>query len=177
MEVVPKAREDRLLSKELGEEVVIYDLDRDEALCLNAATASIWRHCNGKKGLGELAELLAADTGLPADEELVLVALDRLRAKKLLKGSEPIPGVPSRREITLRLGLAAGLLPVILCLPAPSVAQTASCLADVSAGKRCSPNQCGVECGGTTCGTGSFFCKKVGTNKYRCVPPASGTCP
>lgn len=176
MIAAPEAREDQLLCKELGDELVVYDLRRDEALCLSAATASVWRHCNGKTEIPELAELLSTDTGLPVDQDLVLVALDRLTAKGLLRSSERLREVPSRRDIALRLGLAAGLLPVILSLPAPTLAQTASCV-DIAAGKPCSPNQCGLECGASSCGTGTFSCKKVGTNKYRCVPPTAGTCP
>ena len=45
--VKPLARKEGLVIQELPVEVLVYDLDRDKAHCLNETAAMVWRKCNG----------------------------------------------------------------------------------------------------------------------------------
>ena len=128
----PSARRERVFTVEVEGDLLVYDGDRQTANSLNPTAALVWRHCDGKTSIGELAEFLHRERGLPADEDLVWLALRRLERAHLLV--EPVPrpsnGVrATRREIIQRLGLAGGLalfLPVVesIVAPTPAMAQS-----------------------------------------------------
>jgi hypothetical protein len=160
-----KAREDGLVIEALGGELLIYDLERDRAHALNETAALVFRHCDGRHGVAELAALLSKETGRPVDEAVVRRALQRLQDTHLLEGEW------SRRETLRKIGLAGtavGLgLPVVrsIVIPTPAQAQ-ASCVGlgamcgtvvDVNTGCTsttpcCPPNMChGLAQTGATC--------------------------
>jgi len=59
----PKARTADLIVKELPEEVLIYDLKRDRAHCLNLTAAAVWKYCDGQTSPAEIARRLARTLG------------------------------------------------------------------------------------------------------------------
>ncbi len=126
----PKARHRNVIVREIAGEFVLYDEKTQRAHELNAAAASVWRHCDAKTSIGDLAAALAIETALPADEEVVHLALDQLSKAGLLEGPhEAFEARMSRRQIVHRLGLAgslAFLLPVVSTLVAPSPAMAQS---------------------------------------------------
>lgn len=169
----PTARRDRLIVRELESETLVYDQARNEAHCLNHTAALVWKHCDGRTTVDEIARLLGDELMLIGDEQqtavdpkLVWLALAQLRRRRLLL--ERVPrgatksaqfsnvGRPriSRRELALRLGQAMVIaLPLITTIAAPQPASAASC----------SPN-CGVpplaECcpTGCPCSTPAICC-------------------
>ena len=56
---LPRARTDGLVINELTDEVLVYDLKRDKAHCLNAAAASVWKQCDGRTTVAEIARRLS----------------------------------------------------------------------------------------------------------------------
>ncbi|WHZ25522.1 MAG: hypothetical protein OJF51_000317 [Nitrospira sp.] len=130
--MLPQAREEHLLVENLGDEVLVYDEDRNSAHRLNRTAALVWRQCDGQHTITELAALLHAELSIPADEELVLLTLDRLEKAHLLRQPFQRPAtVPnvSRREVIRRLGLSGALillLPIIdtITAPTPAMAQS-----------------------------------------------------
>jgi hypothetical protein len=127
----PCARHDELLVEELPDELLVYDLQRDKAHCLNKTAAFVWRQCDGLTPVGDIARSLPV-LGLPADEEVVWLALEQLERIHLLR-KDFAPArqehAISRRKVIQRLGVAGGvgvLLPVINSITAPAAAQTAS---------------------------------------------------
>ena len=70
---LPRARIDGLVIKELPNETLVYDLERDEAHCLNQAAALVWKHCDGKTTIVKMTSLLQAqlDTSANADCRVV----------------------------------------------------------------------------------------------------------
>lgn len=130
--MLPQAREEHLLVENLGDEVLVYDEDRNLAHRLNRTAAVVWRQCDGQHSITELAALLHAELSIPADEELVLLTLDRLEKAHLLRQPFQRPAtVPnvSRREVIRRLGLSGTLillLPIIdtITAPTPAMAQS-----------------------------------------------------
>src|SRR5688572_13336501 len=83
--MTPTARKDGLLVQEIGEEVVVYDRERHVIHSLNQTAVLVWRHCDGQTSISDLAALLHRETQLPADEELVWLALARLSKARLLQ--------------------------------------------------------------------------------------------
>ena len=112
----PEKRRDGLVVKELPEEVLVYDLERHRAHCLNPAAAAVFKSCDGERTVGELARILRKETGAPADEAWVHLALDRLEKAHLLEERGTAPRIGhgvSRRDVLKKagVGLAAALLP------------------------------------------------------------------
>ena len=52
---LPRMREQGLVVDDLPDEVLVYDLDRHQAHCLNRTAALVWRHCDGQTTVKEIA--------------------------------------------------------------------------------------------------------------------------
>jgi hypothetical protein len=146
MKTTPRARKEGLLVQELSDEVLVYDLERDKAHCLNPTAALIWKHCDGRTNVSEMAGLLEKSLEMSVDEDVVWCALNQLEKDHLLKeplawpvGMERI----SRRTLIRRVGMAAVLLPLITTIVAPTAFASASC---------------GMLCVSGTCPTGCTCC-------------------
>jgi hypothetical protein len=55
---VPRARADGLIVKELADELLVYDIQRDKAHCLNLTAAAVWKQCDGRATVPEIARRL-----------------------------------------------------------------------------------------------------------------------
>jgi hypothetical protein len=154
--LVPHARKDGLVVQELAEELLVYDLERHKAHCLNRTAAWIWKHCDGRTTVAEIARLLQAELKGPVDEEMIWFAVDQLGRDHLLR--ERIPRATdtvgmSRRELVKQLGVAAIVaLPLVTSIIAPTASQAVSC---TPSGQPCgTPAQCCTPlCSAGTCGT------------------------
>lgn len=133
---VPVARKQGLVVQEMPEEVLIYDLDTNKAHCLNDTAAFVWKSCDGKNSVADIAKMFASDKGKPIPEDLVWFAIEQLNDKKLLS-SEIATNFKgqNRREVIKKIGLASMIaLPIVASLAAPtSVLATASCACVVPA--------------------------------------------
>ena len=163
-EVSPEARRARLLVREVADELVVYDLERHHAHGLNRAAALIWRHCDGRTTVTELAAVLRRELGAACDETAVWMALRRLGKAHLLQGRVTVPAQAvgcSRRELVRRMAVLGGLsLVSSILVPGPAQAQSA-CRPD---GALCTSSlQCCTGC-----------CRPVGAG-LECKPGA-GSC-
>src|SRR6266446_1771724 len=82
----PRLREDGLVVQELPEEVLVYDLARHKAHCLSPLAAAIWRACDGRTTVGEIARRVAGPAGRRLEAGVVRLTLDRLAKARLLEG-------------------------------------------------------------------------------------------
>lgn len=128
----PKARTNGLLVREIADEVVVYDLERHAAVCLNRTAALVWKRCDGRRSISELSRALAAELQTKGGaEELVWLALEQLGRDHLLEERVARPAAlvgMTRRELVRRLGLGAvAALPLVTSILAPTAAQAASC--------------------------------------------------
>jgi hypothetical protein len=149
----PVARKQGLVIQELPDEVLVYDLDRDRAHCLNTTAAFVWQRCNGRNTTTQLAQTLGRQFDCSVDEKIVWLALDQLGRNHLLeKQPAPPPALMGmdRRAMVRALGLAAVVaIPVVKSIVAPTPTQAATC---VGLGGGCGVSaQC---CKGLTCQTG-----------------------
>ena len=153
---LPQLRQHRLVVDDLPDEVLVYDLDRHQAHCLNRTAALVWRSCDGQSTPADIARRLTAELDTPISTDLVLLALAQLESQHLLERDEAMPAhfaVLSRRQMVRRLGLAAAIaVPVVTSIVAPTAVQAATCNPP---GAPCSPTIacCSVlGCTGSTCG-------------------------
>ncbi len=128
----PAARKDHLVVRDLPEETLVYDLENDRAHCLSPVAARVWRLCDGKRTVREIAERLRATGQADADEDMIWVALERLGKSRLLLERPVRPGRSpnlARRRVMMHGLRAAGLLPFVISIVAPtaSEAQSISC--------------------------------------------------
>jgi hypothetical protein len=144
---LPRALRDNLVIRELDDETLIYDTDRDEAHCLNHTAALVWEHCDGETTVKQAARSLQTELGAAVDTNLVWLAVKQLQRFHLVESATKAPSV-SRRDLVLKYAPAAVALPVIMSISAPTPAQTGSCLpngAPCSTGSQC----CGGSCFGS----------------------------
>src|SRR5215510_1852616 len=86
----PIARKEGLVIQELPDELLVYDLDRDRAHCLNETAALVWQSCNGRTTTEEIARSLSKKLNAPVDEKVIWFALNQLQRNHLMSGS-PVP--------------------------------------------------------------------------------------
>ncbi len=140
---LPKARTEKLIIKELSDETLVYDLETDQAHCLNQTAALVWKNCDGAKPIDEIQAVLEHETGAPVDEAMVWLALDQLEKFKLLEPAAStrfrLPGM-SRRDVIRRVGMATVAVPLIVSISTSPAHAQASLLPP---GGCCgNPNEC-----------------------------------
>ncbi len=149
---LPQIRVEGLVVDDLPDEVLVYDLDRDKAHCLNRTAALVWRHCDGHSTPSQIKTKLEHDLGVPVDEQLVWLALDQLQRDHLLTeqvGPPPAVANLSRRAMVRRLGIGAAVaVPLITSIVAPTPVQASTCLPG-GAGCTASADCCSKICSGT----------------------------
>jgi hypothetical protein len=158
--IKPRARTTRLVTREVGDELLVYDLERHKAYCLNAAARHLFDHCDGGTTVPEIAVRVGKALGHSIGPRIVRLGLLRLEKARLLDTPVARTFTPSRRDMLRTLGKAALVgIPVVTALSVPTAAQAASCVC----GRVFSGQQCGT-CFGT-CGR---MCSKTCTPGGKC---------
>jgi hypothetical protein len=147
MKQKPSSRREGLVVEELGDELLVYDSERNRAHSLNPAAAAVWELSDGVREAKELANA----AGVTEDE--VWRALSQLEERHLLDGDLPrrMSGPEySRRQAMRRMGLigasAAFAAPLVRSIVVPTAAHAqASCVPE-----------------GGACGAGSPQCDMSG---------------
>src|SRR4051794_29497434 len=121
---VPRARQEDLVVEGLGDETLVYDMRSHKAHCLNRTAALVWNRCDGKSSVSEMSVALEKEFHMPANSNVVWLALEQLGKAKLL--SERLPGsvsqpAMSRRAVIRRIGFGAAVaLPLVTSILAPT---------------------------------------------------------
>jgi hypothetical protein len=158
MKHFPKARKNKLIAREFGDELLVYDEDRHEAHCLNRTAALVWKHCDGRTSIEQITDRLGKEINgefdMRIDERLVWYAISQLRREHLLEDQVEIPrrvqasmkGHLNRRQVIRTLGLTTIVaLPLVSSIIAPTAAQAATCRAS---GAACTS---GLQCCSSIC--------------------------
>ena len=140
-QILPRARTQELVVRELPDEVLVYDLERHKAHCLNKTSALIWKHCDGRTTVSEAARLIEQEMNAPAGTDVVWLALRQLEKFHLLKERVAQPRKVSRRDLILKYAPAALTVPLILSISSPAAAAAASVPPDP-----CIANPSGIGC-------------------------------
>ncbi len=165
---IPRARKNGLVIQEAGDEVLVYDVNSNRAHCLNRTAAFVWKSCDGRNTVPEIAVLLGKEFANKVDEDLVWLAVDQLANESLLEsGTGMERSGLSRRDVIRKIGLAAAVsLPVVAMLSFPKSALAVTCAA----------SYCGSNDPNNGCGGGQYCCKVGGVHICQVAPCAPGTC-
>ena len=143
----PKRKD--VLSRQIGNELVVYDTETHQAHCLDKTAAMIWRACDGTTTVIRLVGNV--QKRVPQFDRASLLAglVELQKAGLLTPGSFPDEetGSRSRREIIREVAKAAALaLPAIVSILVPTPAMAASCF---PLGHACTKNSdcCSGNCG------------------------------
>jgi hypothetical protein len=154
-ERMPRARQQGLIVENLPGEVLVYDSERDRAHCLNQTAALIWKYCDGKTAVSQMARRLERDLNTTkVDERMVTYALEQLSKDHLLEETFVPAAILSgltRRQMVRTLGIAAVIaVPVVTSIIVPTAQAATSCSAP---GQPCgtSAQCCSGLCSGGTC--------------------------
>jgi hypothetical protein len=115
------------VTRDVGDELLVYDLERHKAYCLNRMAMQVFRHCDGETTIADMALRIGGALGLPVDEQAVRLGLVRLEKAHLLDSPVAQNLHTSRREMLRSLGRAAVVVvPLVTALTVPTSAQAAS---------------------------------------------------
>lgn len=165
--VMPQARNLDLVTREVADEVLVYDLKRHKAHCLNQTAALVWKHCDGQNSVADIATLMQGDLSTSVDEATVWLAVERLgKANLLAERITPPAGSPrlSRRDAMRRIGLGAALaVPVVMTVIAPTAVMAATCTPGVT-GTVANGGQCtsSLQCQSCCCKSSNTKCDATG---------------
>jgi hypothetical protein len=142
----PAARRDNLVVESLKNEILIYDLERDQASCLNETAGLVWTYADGKTSVSEIADKMSQNLGMLVDVRVVWYALDQLNKKHLLEERVTIPlqySHMTRRDFLVKAGIvgAAVAIPVVIAMAAPSPAMASTCTGGCNNSSQC-PSGC-----------------------------------
>lgn len=125
--ILPLARRDDLVIQTASDETLVFDRKTDKAYVLSPAAAAVWRACDGKRSVREIAHTLQLESS--ANEQTVWYALGQLN--ELLQEPVTLPhemrGI-SRRQFLKRAGIVAGAaaIPIVVSVVAPTPAHAQS---------------------------------------------------
>jgi hypothetical protein len=144
----PRARQNKLIVKELENEVLVYDENNYKAHCLNKTSVLVWKFCDGRTSIPRMTQLLEKEMSVTVPEQTVWLALKQLEASRLLDVPAAdqawLPQV-SRRAVMRTIGIAAVALPIVTTITNPTAAAAASCQ---TAGQPCTGAGLGNCCPG-----------------------------
>jgi hypothetical protein len=122
--IKPRARSSRLVLRDLGDELLVYDLERHKAYCLNRMARQVFRHCDGDTRIQDMAARIGDALGIRVDKQSVRLGLLRLEKAHLLEHPVELTFRASRREALRNLGRAAvAVVPLVTAISVPTSAQ------------------------------------------------------
>ena len=117
----PRARQIGLLTRLVGESLVIYDQEQRRLHTLNQTAALVWRQCDGHGTLTEITARVGGELGTTVDKRLVRLTLERLHeANLLMEQGAPSPASAGASRRTVLRAAAGALLPTILSFGGPT---------------------------------------------------------
>jgi hypothetical protein len=133
------------VTRDLGDELLVYDLERHKAYCLNRMARQVFRHCDGDTTIPDMAVRIADALGASVNEQSVHLGLLRLEKAHLLEHPVGLTLRTSRREALRNLGRAAMIVvPMVTSISVPTSAQAQASGVCPTLGHRC---QSTADCG------------------------------
>jgi len=127
---MPMSRTERLVVQQVDDEMLVYDLKLDKAICLNPTAKFLWGQCDGETTIVETLELLNKTFEIDSGEDFVLLAIRELSDANLLADESGFfagdVGV-TRRDLVTRYGVPMATLPIVMALVAPAAVHAQSC--------------------------------------------------
>ena len=153
------ARKEKLVIRELADEVLVYDLARNKALALNRVAGAVWKLSDGTKSPSQIADALSEQFGANIEETAVWAAIEQLGRDHLLEYCIPTPTAgETRRDHLKKAAAIAGPMVLALAVPTARADNTGTC---ISGSAPCTPG--GIPC----CGKKKCVVQK-GSNRGEC---------
>lgn len=129
-QIYPKLKDHNLVVQEFAKELLIYDLNKNKAYCLNETSAMIWQECDGANSILEISQKVSRKLKNEVSENIVWIAISQFKVDNLLDNNEqftiPFDGL-KRREIIKRIGISSIIaLPIISSIVVPTATQAQS---------------------------------------------------
>jgi hypothetical protein len=122
----PKARSEALLVERVGDELVVYDLERRDVHCLTPLAATVFELADGRTPVQRIAAAAAERLGRAVDSAAVAEALTQLAERHLVASAPPAGERRISRRALVRAGAAIAAAPLVLSIAAPSASAQAS---------------------------------------------------
>ena len=173
----PISRKDNVVVQELKGELLIYDLSKNKAFCLNQTSALVWQSCDGNRTIAEISDVVGKQLNSKTNEDVIWLALDQLSKENLIvqetKPDSKFAGL-SRREVIKKVGLTSVIaLPFITSLVAPLAVHANSACVTVAGGCTCPNGTIGDICTPTVpCVDANCRCQRInngGAGNGNCV--------
>lgn len=197
---LPDLRTRNIVVKELPDELLIYDLDKNKAFCLNKTARLIMDECDGVSTIEEAVKSLNRKLKTNISEEMIWMVIEQLKKADFIEQDYQVPIETTRvtRRKILQSAAALGIaLPMITTLVAPMAVNAQSGCIPIEGGRCnlqvndcCPPGVCidigdgftacvgciplGQPCTvGVAACCGNAFCFNVeqGPTGFLCVPP------
>jgi hypothetical protein len=160
--IFPKFRQNGIVSQDTENELLIYDLETNQAFCLNETSALVFGMCDGTKSISEMSRSLSTKLDSNISEDFVWLALDQLKNNNLLEpDQELVPGFGGldRRQVIKQVALGTMVaLPFISSVIAPTALQAQSGLVAGGCNVNSVCNGAGVISGVTVCDCPTITC-------------------
>src|SRR5262249_51710290 len=121
-------KKDFIVVEESRNETLIYDSANNKLHVLTPTATAVWKSCDGKTSVSEIASKLKAELNDEIGEDVTWLALEELDKSGLLENSVSIPqGGVSRRALLKTAALTVAVsLPMVTTLIAPPPARAQS---------------------------------------------------
>mgnify|MGYP002787963674 CR=1 FL=1 len=167
-----------ILVQELEKELLLYDLERNKAFCLNETSRMVWNLCDGENTVEDIHRKVSLQLKTQIPEELIWLALEGLNQEKILSNYQEIKinynGL-KRREAIKKIGFTTmTVLPLVLAVVSPkSVAAQSQAVCSGSTFCQCLDASC-IEFGElallqNACEDSNMNCGGIGLNNCLCV--------
>jgi hypothetical protein len=129
---LPSLRTENFIVNELPNELLIYDLGKNRAFCLNETARAIMNECGGETSIDEAIVNLKCKLKAKVTEEMIWMVVEQFQKFDLLKDGYQVPiqtTKVSRRKILQSVAALGIAFPVITSLvaPTPVNAQSGAC--------------------------------------------------
>ena len=78
----PIARKNDLVTQEVPDELLVYDLVNNKAHCLNQTAAAVWKSCDGTRSVSDLAQMVSGESGQQVNDDFIWLAIDQLVSQR-----------------------------------------------------------------------------------------------
>ncbi len=114
----PTARLSHLVIQQVSDELLVYDMAKHQAFCLNPTAAHVWQKCDGAATVADIADGLSRNE---TARDLVWLAIEQFADAGLLEGARPrCSDRRSRRHAIKALALTAMMtVPIVSTIATP----------------------------------------------------------
>ncbi|MFV0389277.1 MAG: PqqD family protein [Pyrinomonadaceae bacterium] len=128
----PKSRENEIVTQKTNDDLLLFDLESNNAYCLNSSNALIYSLCDGTRTIEQITEAFNRSSKSQVSADFIHLGIKGLSENRLIEDDSIDDEIasPSRRDLIKKIGIASAVaLPIIYSVSAPTAANAQSCVA------------------------------------------------